>query len=99
MRLLGEGQPHFGPDVYLDGQLGPQYEGTEVDVVKLGENLRRDFPDITQEEWDNSTVCLTELAPRYGGLSIDMLALRSTRAARLSTTAINGVQKLLFNHP
>ena len=100
MKLLGEGQPHFGPDVYLDGQLGPQYEGTEVDVVKLGENLRRDFPEIAGEEWDNSVVCLTELAPSYGGFSADMLSVHnSSKLTRLAHRPVGNLLRFLLDYP
>jgi len=85
---LGEGQPHFGPKVYCDENVGDEYAPVDFDVVSMGENLKIDFPEISQAEWDNVMVYLTDGLPTsVGGFSANTLPLKESFSARVLLSA------------
>lgn len=84
MRQLDATQPHFGPAVFIDDAVSSAYAATTVDVAKMGQNLQEDFPEVSQAEWDQSMVYLTDsLVPSIGGFASNMLLMRNSRAQRL----------------
>jgi hypothetical protein len=97
---LGEGQPHFGPAVYLQDDIADQYRSVEVDAVRMGENLRRDFPEISQEEWDTSVVHLTDqLPPYFGGYSANISQSRNSLSARIIQGKATRIGNFLLSQP
>lgn len=89
-------QEHFGPAIRIDDTSA----GIEVDAVTLGENLQRDFPELTQADWDNTILRFTAgLGEGFGGLTADMMLLRSSRSLRTLGRLMHGIGHVLLDRP
>jgi hypothetical protein len=76
-------KPEYGPSLYIDQSIDEENLPEEVNLRIISENLKRDFPEITQDDWDNCVVYLTDkLHDRYGGVTINTLAFRNSVVAR-----------------
>lgn len=90
----------FGPAVAIATNLSDKYKPIEVDLVRLGNNLKADFPELAQEDWDRTVTLLSdEFDENVGGYSFDLRLLRSSRATRLLFGANNKIRQFLLGYP
>lgn len=98
-RIAGESPDHFGPAIYMDPAITNARQATKIDAVQIGENLQKDFSEVSQTEWDNVRICLTDqLEPAIGGLTVNMLTLNNSLAVRAMQGA-GRVLSVVFDDP
>jgi hypothetical protein len=76
--------PVYGPRVWIDSGLRHEANrSVSIDTDALGENLQRDFPELTQADWDNNLVLVTDMFhKRIGGFTANVLSFRDSRSAQ-----------------
>ncbi len=94
-----EASSFHGPIVRFDPKTGNE-EGIQLDQVALGENLQRDFPEITSDDWDRVTLLYRDMKnSNWGGLTSNLELLRMSKSMRLLAKAQNLLLNLISRHP
>lgn len=88
-----------GPRVRFDPHTGNE-DSITLDQEALGENLQRDFPEITSDDWDRVTMLYRDMgACHIGGLTANMELVRSSLSLRVMTKAGNLIQNIISKYP
>lgn len=89
----------FGPPISVRTDIGADLHPVKVDLVKLGQNLQKDFPGLRQEDWAKTRVVLADLEPNIGGVSAELAERRRSLVARYANGLVAGLISCLLNYP
>lgn len=86
---------YFGPAIAVAADLAEEYKPVHVDLSTISRNLKRDFPEYSQEDWSRAMIRITDDLPEYGGgFALNLDAIRKSKSARILQKIIGKFQRI-----
>ena len=74
----------YGPAVSVQTDIAEKYKPIEIDFEAISKNLARDFPELTQEDWDKVLIHIIDFMPdNIVGIAIDIKSLKELSLTRV----------------